>query len=77
MAEKRPAPAWLLAETGLQDGVLNEDGTTVTGKPGPHLSAVLNKGRGAPNPHSVCLTNLVEWKAIQRRLAEEGYIDLQ
>ncbi len=73
MAEKRKPPSWLLAELGFEDGVLNEDCTTVTGKPGAHLIAVLNTGSGAPDTHTADLTTLAEWKAIQRRLADEGY----
>jgi len=49
---------------GFEDGVLNEDCTTVTGKPGAHLIAVLNTGSGAPDTHTADLTNLAEWKAI-------------
>jgi len=43
---KVPAPAWLLSELFLLDGVLNHDRATVTGRPNPHSRAVLNEGRG-------------------------------
>ena len=46
MNDARKPPSWLLAELGFEDGHLNEECTSVTGKPGPHLVTLL--GRSGP-----------------------------
>ena len=66
-------PKWLLNEVGLLDGVFNEDGTAVVGRPDAHNSAVLNVGSGPPATVRVDLKKRAGWEAIQKRLADEGF----
>jgi hypothetical protein len=73
MKDARKPPSWLLAELGFEDGFLNEEGTAVTGKPGPHLVTILARTGAVHETHTIWLVHLPDWKAIQRRLADEGY----
>ena len=76
MDKNRAAPEWLIAEAGLLNGVLNEEGTTLTGKPGPHLKTLLEAEGPVPAIHIVSLARMPEWRILQKRLADEGYIQL-
>jgi hypothetical protein len=73
MKDARKPPSWLLAELGFEDGLLNAEGTAVTGKPGPHLVTMLGRSGGVKDTHTISLVHLPDWKAIQSRLADEGY----
>jgi hypothetical protein len=73
MKDARKPPSWLLAELGFEDGLINEDCTAVTGKPGPHLVTLLRRNGAVHETHTISLVHLPDWKAIQRRLADEGY----
>ena len=73
MKDARKPPGWLLAELGFEDGLLSEDCTTVTGKPGPHLVTMLRRSGEVRDSHTISLVHLPEWKAIHNRLADEGY----
>lgn len=73
MEDVRKPPSWLLAELGFEDGHLSEDCTAVTGKPGPHLVTMLGRSGEVTETHTISLVRLPEWKAIQSRLADEGY----
>lgn len=73
MEDARKPPGWLLAELGFEDGELSEDCTAVTGKPGPHLVTVLRRSGEVAETHTISLVTLTDWKAIQSRLADEGY----
>jgi hypothetical protein len=54
----QPVPKWLLEELFLSSGSFTDDTeTSVVGRPNPHLSAVLNTGRGSPtSTKSISLT---------------------
>ena len=65
MADKREAPGWLLNETGLENGVLSEDCTILTGRRGSHLQALWAAG-GLRDQ---------EWEIIRKRLVDEGFCE--
>ena len=67
MADPVPVPAWLLSRLFLKSGVLNGERTEVIS--GPHKQPT---GAGT---FSIDLTKRADWREIQRRLAQEGFVE--
>jgi hypothetical protein len=71
MQDSKPVPKWALMELNLLDGSINAEKATITGRPNPHLSAVLDTGSGAP---SFATVNLSKFPDLKKRLEDEGYL---